>query len=199
MWLGPFSLQDDLVALLDEVVNHNVDDLLAVREAVLQRRLAVDVRLDQPQSQKILLSVEVKLALADQPLEILRVEEDEHLDIEVSNRQLQRGRDFFIIEDVLNRMQQLLMLIHHIVISLIEQRQRLQDLLPGDLDEVGDRSETVAIQSILALHKDLLELCERLRVVDEDIISEHSIGLLNVLRAGGGEGQLDQFHNPALI
>ena len=159
----------------------------------------MDVRLDQPQSQKILLSVEVKLALADQPLEILRVEEDEHLDIEVSNRQLQRGRDFFIIEDVLNRMQQLLMLIHHIVISLIEQRQRLQDLLPGDLDEVGDRSETVAIQSILALHKDLLELCERLRVVDEDIISEHSIGLLNVLRAGGGEGQLDQFHNPALI
>lgn len=43
------------------------------------------VRLYQPQGHKLLLCVEVKFALADQPLVVLRVEEDEHLYVEISN------------------------------------------------------------------------------------------------------------------
>lgn len=96
-------------------------------------------------------------------------------------------------------MQQFLMLIHHIILRLVQQRKRFQHLLPAYLDKISHSSETIPIQSILPLHQDLLKLAERLRIVDKDIISEHSIRLLDVPGATCRIGQLHQFHNPPLI
>lgn len=41
--LRQLSLQDNLVGLFDQIIDHNIDGLLAVRKAILQRRLAMDV------------------------------------------------------------------------------------------------------------------------------------------------------------